>query len=175
MVICMVAMTSCSEQVAPECGVTLNKDKHDLKLGETYKFVVTSVPSSPELFWMSSKPEICQVDNSGVILGVDVGDSWIYVFNDSSVDSCLVNVSVPDIESLMLNKHDLRLSVGEEAQLKVYLSPSSLDTSIVLWSSSDEAIAVVRQDGTVKAVSSGTAEVRAEAYGISDACRVVVE
>lgn len=176
MIILSVALAiSCTNEVTPEYGVTLNKDEHIMELGDSYKFVVNAVPSVSELVWMSSKPEVCPVDNSGTIFGLAVGESWVYCFNNSGVDSCHVKVVLPEIESLMLSKHQMTLSVGEEDQLEVYISPSTLDPGAVIWSSSDESVAVVRQDGTVRAVASGSAVVRAEAYGKSDECKVVVK
>lgn len=175
MILSAAFAASCTNEVTPEYGVTLNKDEHIMELGDSYKFIVNAVPSASELVWMSSKPEVCPVDNTGTISGLSVGESWVYCFNNSGIDSCHVEVVLPDIESLMLSKHQMTLSVGEEAQLKVYLSPSTLDPGVVIWSSSDEAIAVVRQDGTVRGVAAGTAVVTAEAYGKSDECKVVVK
>ena len=48
------------------------------------------------------------------------------------------------------------------------------EDAVVIWSSTDESVATVSQDGVVSAVGSGVAHVMAECGGVRAECKVVV-
>ena len=73
---------------------------------------------------------------------------------------------------LILNKPELTLKEGETGLL--YVSYSASGNTEVEWSSSNLSIATV-EDGHVKAVSAGIAEITAKVNGKSVSCNVIVE
>lgn len=73
----------------------------------------------------------------------------------------------PEEEHLALSENTIALNVGEAAELYAEAAES------VQWSSSDEAVAVV-QDGTVTALSEGTAVITAKAGEQEAVCTAVV-
>ena len=78
-----------------------------------------------------------------------------------------------EVATLSLNKTDLTLyQAGETDQLQpIWMNGSS---AVLVWSSSDETVATVSEDGTVTAVAPGVATITAEASdaALSAACTV---
>ena len=76
--------------------------------------------------------------------------------------------------SISLNKSELNLTVGESETLIASLLPENT-TETVTWSSADEAVASVDDDGLVKAVSVGTTTITATSVeGLTAECSVTV-
>ncbi|MBO4819309.1 MAG: S8 family serine peptidase [Firmicutes bacterium] len=94
--------------------------------------------------------------------------------------ACAVKVrdlsSQPDpyaVRSVEITPSNLRLHVGEEADLTAKVLPENAGDKSIVWSSSDESIAVVDQNGHVTIVGSGTARIYAKSSnGKSDSCYV---
>lgn len=75
---------------------------------------------------------------------------------------------------LVLDKDSVVLKSGEVAELKLtYSSLANPDTTEVTWKSSDESVAKV-ENGTITAVSNGTAVITATADGYDAECKVTV-
>ena len=83
----------------------------------------------------------------------------------------LGGVALSDISSVSLDKTDISLPVGSTAALTATVAGEGT----VTWSSSDESVVTVDQEGSLTAVASGTAYVSATASnGDSASCKVLV-
>jgi uncharacterized protein YjdB len=80
------------------------------------------------------------------------------------------------VESIALNESTYSLEEGEQFQLQASLLPENATNKKVLWSSNDEAIATVDQNGLVTAVEIGEATIQATAEegGIAASCTISV-
>lgn len=80
------------------------------------------------------------------------------------------------IEKITLNKKMVSLDKGGEEQLTVSLTPTDADDITVSWNSKDEDVAVIDQNGKVRAISPGTTWVYATNIptGVKDSCMVTV-
>lgn len=82
------------------------------------------------------------------------------------------------MKELSLNKDTLEFSQegSWDTLIATYSPADAVDTALV-WSSSDENVATVDQNGVVTAVGAGTAVVKVEniASGLSDTCEVTVD
>lgn len=89
-----------------------------------------------------------------------------------------LNVSVPQVESITLDKDSLTLSKGEIVTLHAEIFPQSALSLPVTWVSSDPSIAKVTEgpirDGYVMAVSGGECTITVSAGDKSAICRVTV-
>jgi uncharacterized protein YjdB len=82
------------------------------------------------------------------------------------------------ITSIALNKTSLSLNEGESEQLVVTIIPENATDKSLIWTSSDESIATVDENGKVTAVSKGKATITATACdgsGKSASCSVTVK
>ena len=78
-----------------------------------------------------------------------------------------------DVTEVTLDKAELTLVEGQEAELKATVKPDNATDKTITWTSSDEAIATVA-DGKVKAVKAGTATITAKAGAKEATCKVTV-
>lgn len=93
-----------------------------------------------------------------------------------SVEPGLITVDYTPVavESIELDKTDLVLNVGDTAQLLADVLPENAHNKQVFWSSSDEEVATVNDEGLVTAIASGDAVITAFQGEISAECQVMV-
>ena len=141
----------------------------------------TSVDISREtVTWKSTNTSVAKVDKNGLVTAVGEGNAQITatLLGDSAV--CKVTVTEP----LKVNVSETEITLPREQikQLKITLN-ESLDNKTIQWSSSNEAVATVNQNGVVTAIREGTADVtvtvrKQETTGeevvVSTICRVNV-
>lgn len=86
------------------------------------------------------------------------------------------SVSRKWVESVALEEHAVSMEIGAAKQLKFAVFPQNATNTDVTWSSSDPAVAAVDEDGTVHALTRGTAQitVRSEDGGYTDICQIEV-
>ena len=80
------------------------------------------------------------------------------------------------IESLMMDKHSATLVPGDELQLRV-ISPATIQNQDFQWTSSNNSVATVDEQGHVVAVGVGTAEIILSAANyttLRDTCAITV-
>ena len=142
---------------------------------------ICSDPVAYTATWSSSDENVVTVDEEGYLKAAKTpGEATVtatFSFNGKEYsDTCKVFVRVP-VESMQLNKRHLSLSVGDSAVLTAKVSPKKATVQTATFYSTDESVATVSDDGTVTAVSAGTATV----YGLSDdgyyksSCEVTVK
>lgn len=81
------------------------------------------------------------------------------------------------VKSIVLNKTSVQIETAKTVQLTVTVLPENAANQQIGWSSSDETIAKVDENGLVTAVAEGSATITATALdgsGISAECTVVV-
>ena len=168
----------------PCTGLTLPVTSHTFTApGETFMLSPKPVPANTtDTFrYESSDESVVTVSQSGVVTAVADGTATIFVYcGDQMVQfavTCEVGVepgtqptepSVPDVV-LELNRTEFTLS-GYGATYDLY--DGELDVTTILWTSSNEAVATVK-DGVVMAVGNGNAVITAEYMGQSVTCKVV--
>lgn len=87
-----------------------------------------------------------------------------------------VKAAVTDIpvESVSLDKTELKLAKGGNAKLTATVRPADATDKTVTWTTSKDKVAIVAADGTVTAVGEGTAVITATAGGKTAQCTVTV-
>lgn len=122
--------------------------------------------SERDLIWNTSDEKILSVDNHGKIKGNKAGTALITVMtSDGEIKSnCNVTVSgnLPEVKvtALSLDKSELTLKAGRTEKLNLTILPINA-TSEIIWTSSDENIATVK-DGRVTSKAVGTTTITAK-------------
>ena len=162
-------------------SVTLNETEIDLNVGDSLQLEASISPSDAvyeNIDWESSDTGVATVDTSGLVIAVGEGVATVSVTVDGKSDECTVTVSAPEplpveVESVEVAPASLELYVGDESVLEAAVLPEDADYEL-LWTSSDESVAVVDENGTVTALSAGEAEIIASAGGEEGVCLVTV-
>ncbi len=130
--------------------------------------------------WASSNESIVTVSQEGVVKAVSQGKAFITVTSSDGsniADTCEVTV-IKLVSDIVLEDSVVTLSEGDSIRLQAKVSPESADNRQLIWSSSDETIVTVSQDGVVNAISQGKAFITVtslDGSNISDTCEVTVE
>lgn len=103
--------------------------------------------ASSTVTWTSSNKAIATVSSSGKVTAKGVGSTIIIASVNGAKLTCNVKV-------LKMSTKDLILKTGDTKTLKIYGT-----TSKITWTSNYAAVATVSNDGTVTAVSTGTATI----------------
>lgn len=131
-----------------------------------------------DLKYTSLDKSVVTVSDAGLITPVAAGGTLVRVSNaDGSVykDVAAHVVDYVPLESLTLNEDTLRLPVGSTEKLTPVLAPADTTRTGVVYESANEDVATVDIDGTVHAVSVGTAVITARpAMGEDFAASVTV-
>ena len=161
---------------------SLELDPHAISLAIGKTFLLTASVSPAEatdksLTWTSSDPAIASVEN-GTVRALSAGTAVIVAATGNGKTAvCTVTVpysSFVAVESVTLSQNQLSLSIGNTLSLTASVSPSDATYKSLTWTSSDPAVATVK-DGVVQALSSGTAAIVATAHnGTTAACMVTV-
>jgi hypothetical protein len=149
-------------------SVTINEGNQTIEVGQTFTFTATvdAVGGADEsVSWQSDAEDIATVDDTGMVTGVAEGDASITAISDfdaNKSDTVTVTVvPVPEVISVAINEGDQTITVGETVQLSVTVEAVGGADGAVTWSSSDEAVATVNENGVVTGVAEGTAEITA--------------
>lgn len=125
--------------------------------------------------YSSSDEAIATVDNTGYITAIAAGETDVTaIITDTGLAATCHVIVTPAIESMDMSKSFMTMKPGETGNLSVAVSPEDADISGMTWTSTDEAVATVDQEGNVTAVADGTATITATIGSASATCDVTV-
>lgn len=167
--------TTVTDITLPESEITLDTGMTKQLLPEVAPVKTALVA---DLKYTSLDERVVTVSDTGLITPVAAGGTLVRVSNaDGSVYKD-VAVHVADcvpLESLTLNEDALCLPVGTSEKLTPVLAPADTTRTGVVYESDNESVATVDRNGTVHAVSVGTAVITARpAMGEDFAASVTV-
>lgn len=165
--------------VIPAEAVKLSHETRSLYQGKEFNLTPEYTPSESKekITWTSSDPKVASVNSKGKVTGVSFGTATIYA-NTSSGASAYCNVNViAKAEMLTLDIKKLTLNAQTEHKLKAMIlpsySPETTDTCV--WSSTNEDVATVDENGLVSAVGVGSCIINCKIEGeLISKCQVTV-
>lgn len=170
-----IADTTVTDITLPESEITLDTGMTKQLLPEVFPAKTALVA---DLKYTSLDESVVTVSDTGLITPVAAGGTLVRVSNADGSVYRDVAVHVTDcvpLESLTLNEDALCLPVGSTEKLTPVLAPADTTRTGVVYESANESVATVDIDGTVHAVSVGTAVITARpAMGEEFAASVTV-
>ena len=167
--------TTVTDITLPESEITLDTGMTKQLLPEVAPVKTALVA---DLRYTSLDESVATISDTGLITPVAAGGALVRVSNPDGSVYRDVAVHVADcvpLESLTLNEDALRLPVGSAEKLTPVLTPADTTRTGVVYESDNENVATVDRDGTVHAVSVGTAVITARpAMGEEFAASVTV-
>ena len=154
-------------QAVPVTGVTLDKAELTLKEGSTGTLEAKVEPSdatNKTVTWESNKTNVATVEQDGTVKAVGAGEATIKVTaqdGSGQYAECKVTVSAPTkpVTNVTLTPNTLTLEKGETGTLEAKVEPSDASKKDVTWSSNNETVATVDNNGKVTAKADGTATI----------------
>ena len=137
-----------------------------LYIGANYSFspVIYETGASTTLTWSSSNPAVVTVNAKGVLNAVGLGDATIScVAHNGVTATCQVHVDPIWTTGITLDRTSCQLQKNETIKLNATVIPANATLRDITWTSSNESVATVTQDGTVTGLSAGVCDIKAMA------------
>ena len=169
--------TDGSQEEINVTGVSLNKTSGELKVNEELQLIASILPedaTNKEVSWTSSDEKIATVDENGKVTAISEGKATIIVTTKDGGFTASSEITVlpkgedggtggePEdikVTGVSLDKTSGELKVDEELKLVASILPEDATNKEVSWTSSDEKIATVDENGKVTAISEGKATI----------------
>lgn len=150
----------------PVESVTINEGNQNLTVNEEKQLTAVIRPdnaTNSKVIWSSDKHHVATVSSAGLVKAVGAGKAIIKVTTEDggktaqiTVEVVAGNIAVTDVT---LNKSDVNLAIGGKERLLATIAPAHATNQNVTWSSSNNAVATVDNNGEVTAHKSGEATI----------------
>ena len=159
--------------------ITLSQTSLSMNSGTTEQLSATLSPEGAfgNISWTSSDESVATVDANGLVTAVAGGTCTITATAGGSLKTATCSVTVTQmVTSIVLSQTLAVLELDEFVRLTATVLPENAANKNVVWSSSNEDVATVR-NGRVDAYGYGTAIITCEAAdgsGVTATCKVNV-
>lgn len=154
--------------LSPLQEITLSKDAIEVAKGtQSEQLVVSYIPADTtdvrDVIWTSSDESVATVKD-GIVTAVGVGTATITATVGDKTAVCEVTVPEVPLEGIAIDEETpTELTVGESAELIVnYVPGNTTDTPELVYSSSDEKVLKIDEDGMMTALAEGEATITVE-------------
>ena len=160
-------------------GLSLEPNTLSLKKGESQSLNLTITPSDATdktITWSSSTPSVASVED-GVVSALKGGTTTITATAVNGVSaSCALSVVVPP-SGITVSPGSLTLEENSSGTVTAKVLPDDATDKTVVWSSSNQGVATVSDNGTIQALTPGTADIIATTQdgAFSAKCALTVE
>lgn len=167
------------EPLIPIEKVELNESSLILEKGTSFELIATIYPKNAtesNIHWYSKDDKVATVSPTGTVVAISEGSTTIVVQCQDCCSSCLVTVVPPNIpvNSIKLNHSELSLEINQKTLLVASVLPNNASDKKVSWSSTNNSIVSVSDDGLVTAHSVGLATIIATCGGFTASCAIQV-
>ena len=161
---------------------TISKTSASLLYGETLQLNVTTEPDEQEseVTWASNNTTVATVSSTGLVTAKKAGTAAISAtINNGKTLYCIVKVTSSsayvEVESVSIPENDIMLAADDMVMLNAAVIPSNATEKKLVYTSDNESVATVNENGLVTAHSAGTALITATGVnGKSDSCYILV-
>ena len=148
--------------------IELSNTSITMNVGDKYTLTAMVMPANAtntKERWVSDNADVVTVDK-GEVTAVGAGNARVKVTIGGKSAICKVTVNSNSGESVMvssisLNKELIKLDPNNTEKLIVSFNPTNATNRSVVWRSTDDNVATVGSDGTVKAIAGGVAVITA--------------
>jgi len=158
-------------------SVTLNNEALTIAKNGTAQLTATCTPADADdlsLTWASSDETVATVDATGQVTAIGKGTATITVTAATGVSAqCVVTVTNP-MTSFRFANATLTLQKGSSQALTLVPTPADADPVTLVWSSTDETVATVDENGVLTAIDLGTTVIVAYSPDINKSATCVV-
>ena len=173
-------------QKVPVTGIELSETELTVYLGADSASGTLSAAVQPEnadlkgVSFASSDPAVVQVDEAGGFRALSLGTAVVTVTSEdpefTGSASCRITVA-SQVKSIVLSSQKELMFAEDTAELSAQVEPANVTGVNFVWASSDENVATVDENGSVKAVGAGRAVVSytvLDGSGTQGACEILV-
>ena len=171
--------------IDPECTVlpeslVISADALMLARGETARLTAAILPENATLSgirWSSSDSSVVAVSADGEVRALAAGTAQVQAVTANGLtDVCTVTVSGDIlVDTLILDADAVTLTETMQHQMVWSILPENASLTTLSWTSADESVCTVDENGLVTALNAGSTTLTATAPGgVSASCTVTV-
>ena len=155
--------------------VSLDKSEVTINKGQTVQLSLNVEPKdfTDEVSWKSTDTNIVTVNEKGLVIAKNKGTAKIKIMVGEQTVYCTITVVQP-VTNVYLNKDSLAIEALENYQLKAEIYPEDADNKELEWTSSNEKVATIDQNGYISALTKGVTTITAKAKDGSNVSRQCV-
>ncbi|MBP0725152.1 Ig-like domain-containing protein [Bacillus sp. RG28] len=136
--------------------------------GESTKINVTTFPmnaTDKSLIWTSANKDVLEVDQQGVVYAKNPGTTSVIITSKSKkvISSVTITVSKKEetipVTMLELSNKEITMESGKTIKANLTIYPTNATDKSIIWSSSDERVAIVDQDGNITTKQDGVSNI----------------
>lgn len=168
----------------PATSVSISETNKSIKIGETVQLQINVEPENftDKIIWESSVPEVATVTEDGYVTGIEEGNTIIKATVGELSAECTLTVvkeenpSEPEVvpaTGITISENEKTVKVGDQFTLEALVEPAN-STESVIWTSSDENVAAVTEEGNVNALNTGETVITASIGAFSASCKLTV-
>ena len=171
------------KEITSAITLTLNLSDAHLKASETLALAATVGPdeaTNKKVDWKSDDETVASVSADGVVTAHKVGQTSIHaIANDGggAKATCTITVDPTMVSSITLSQENLEIRKNHTAQLSAIVAPTDATNASFIWSSTNEDVAKVSEDGVISAIAPGDAVIKATSQDgsqVEASCQVKV-
>ena len=162
-------------------GVEISQKTASVELGDTLQLTANVLPktaTNQAFKWSSSDAAVASVDATGLVTThTSTGKAVITATSEDGAKTATCTVTVTrKATGVSLDRTSQFLKAGETVTLNATVHPDNATNKKLTWSSANDAIATVDQNGVVTAVAKGNVviTVKTDDGGFTDACVIAV-
>lgn len=157
--------------------IVLDNSVLSVKPGKLVKLTATVTPNNAvnkTVTWSSSNASVATVSETGLVKAVKNGTAVITAKTSNGLTAqCTVTVATPVSSFSVSPAKTKTMSIDGTFTFKAKIYPSTADDKTLLYSSSNEDVAVVDENGKVTAVSAGMTKITVTAKSNPEKTRTV--
>jgi len=167
----------------PVASVVLLPNRIDATVGSTTQLTATAFDGAGNaltdraIIWSSSNQAVATVSTGGLVTAVAPGTSTITAASEGKTSTSVITVAQGAVAKVVVSPNPVTMVAGQSAQLALSARDANdnvLAGKSAVWSSSNTAVATVASDGTVKAITAGSATITATVDGVSGTTALTV-
>ncbi len=148
----------------PVENITVDKTEITLNPNDTDKITATVKPddaTNKEITFESTDEDVVKVDENGNITAVGEGEAEIIIKADGKEITVKVTVEKPyiPVEDILIYKKEFELEPGDTDKIIAVVTPNEATDKDITYTSDDETVVKVDENGNITAVGEGTATI----------------
>lgn len=171
----MIVLTAALAVCLTACG-GISKSV-DLKYGETYKIEDEKLTEKENLTWESEDSSIVSVSDDGTVTANAPGKAKVSIKEgDKSIGTYIFDVTIVPIEQIIFaDDHAQVTEKSSDNKLKYTLLPENASDYGIKWTSADDSVASINENGVITANAVGkTTIVATTENGVTAQCSLEV-
>lgn len=170
LLVSVLSLAAVSLADGPAILVKISDTELEMNVGAKKNLTLTygkgTTASSLTIEWTSGNPEVAEVDGKGRVTAVGAGEATINcsVASEQGEEltlTCLVTVRVP-VTALVSEEKAIQVNPGQTGSIPYTIEPEDATVKALEWSSANEEIATVDENGVVTAAGTGKTKVTAK-------------